>query len=103
MRAVAYGPDGAATDVSQRFEWRVNNADYARITDNGDGTATVAGLREGTIKIAAIATDGSEARAEMSIRVIVPVESYRLYPNTLNLFVGKTASLKPDGEPANAT
>ncbi len=103
VRAVAYGPDGAATDVSQRFEWRVNNADYARITDNGDGTATVAGLREGTIKIAAIATDGSEARAEMSIRVIVPVESYRLYPNTLNLFVGKTASLKPDGEPANAT
>ncbi len=80
VRAVAYGPDGVAADVSQRFEWRVNNADYARITDNGDGTATVVGLREGTIKIAAIATDGSETRAEMSIRVIVPVESYRLHP-----------------------
>ncbi len=102
VRAVAYGPDGA-TDVSQSFEWRVNNASYATITDNGNGMATVVGLRAGTIKIAAIATDGSGMRAEMSIRVIVPVKSFQLYPDTLSLLVGRTASLKPDGEPVNAT
>ncbi len=81
----------------------MSNSSYARIADNGDGTATITGLRAGTIKIAAIATDGSDTREEMTIRVIVPVTSYRLYPNETTLAVGDTISLKPDGEPANAT
>ncbi len=61
------------------------------------------GLRAGTIKIAAVATDGTGVRTEMNVRVIVPVTSFHIIPATANLFVGRTISLKPDGEPINAT
>ncbi len=47
-----------------------------RITDNGNGMATVRRPARRHYKIAAIATDGSGTRAEMSVRVIVPVKNF---------------------------
>ncbi len=98
VRAVALGGS-----VSQDFEWRVSNSSYARIADNGDGTATITGLRAGTIKIAAIATDGSgRARGNVHPRYR-PGKELPVHPSSANLSPGETVSLSPNGTPANAT
>ena len=103
VRAVAFAEDGSTVNVSQDVDWRVSNSSYARIRDNGDGTATVTGLKAGTVKIAAVATDGSNVNAQMTISVIVPVETFYIIPSTATLFAGRTLALKVNGTPGNAT
>ena len=73
------------------------------VSNNGDGTATVTGVRGGTVKIAAVATDGSEVNGQMELTVFVPVTSFHIIPSTANVYVGRTLALKVDGTPGNAT
>ena len=75
VRAPSPDENGSTINVSQDVEWRVSNASYARIIDNFDGTATVTGLRTGTVTIGAFATDGSGVNAQMQVNIIVPVEA----------------------------
>ena len=103
VRAIAYDADGSTTTVSQDIDWRVSNPNYIRIIDNGDGTATVIGLRTGTALIGAFATDGSDVSAQMAVNVIVPVESFDVIPTTATMFAGQTLALKVNGTPTNAT
>ncbi len=103
VRAISYDENGSTVNVSQDVEWRVSNDSYARIADNGDGTATVTGLRTGSVIIGAFATDGSGVNAQMEIKIIVPVESFYIIPSAVNVSVGNTLALKLNGTPANAT
>ena len=102
VQAVAYNNDGTTEDVAQTFNWRVDNGN-ARVTDNGDGTATITGLRAGTVRVGAFAADGSGINAQMTITVIVPVESFYIIPASANVNVGRTTTLKVNGSPLNAT
>ena len=102
VQAVAYDAEGSTENVAQVFSWRISNSN-ARITDNGDGTATVTGVRGGTVKIAAVATDGSEVNGQMELTVFVPVTSFYIIPSTANVNVGRTLALKVNGTPGNAT
>ena len=103
LRATAIGPDGTSGSVSQSFDWRVSNSSYASIRDNGDGTATITGLRGGAVKVAAIATDGSGIRSEISVRVIVPVSDCWMMTPTATIYTGESIKLLVNGLPANAT
>ena len=92
LTATAIGPDGSTASVAQSFDWRVSNTSYASIRDNGDGTATVTGYRAGIpVKVAAIATDGSGIRAEIDVRIIVPVAECWMMTPTATIYAGSTA------------
>ena len=80
VQAVAYNSDGTTEDVAQTFDWRVSNGN-ASIIGNADGSATITGLRGGTVTIGAFATDGSGVNAQMTITVIIPVESFYIIPH----------------------
>ena len=102
VQAVAYNSDGTTDDVAQTFDWRVSNGN-ASIIGNADGSATITGLRGGTVTIGAFATDGSGVNAQMTITVIIPVESFYIIPATANVNVGSSTTLKVNGSPLNAT
>ncbi len=104
LQAVAYGKDGSTTDVAQSFTWTSSNAAIATVKAGEDGTATVTGLKAGTVTIAATTTDGSDIRGTYTVTVIVPVTGLTL-PESELLPVGETLDLADalEFEPADAT
>ena len=104
LRATAVGPDGTPGSVAQDFNWSVSNSSYATLINHGDGTVTVTGRRAGTVKVTAVARDGSGVRGEITVRIIVPIKSCWMEPVTsASLFTGETLQLRVNGTPANAT
>ena len=104
LQAVAYGKDGSTADVAQSFTWTSSNAAIATVKAGEDGTATVTGLKAGTVTIAATTTDGSDIRGTYTVTVIVPVTGLTL-PESELLPVGETLDLADalEFEPADAT
>ena len=92
LRATAYGADGTMNNVQQGFTWKSANTRYARVQANGDGTCTVTGVASGTVRIYAYATDGSGVSGEISVRVIVPVESFYIDPDVVQAVRGRIAA-----------
>ena len=70
---------------------------------NLDGTCTVTGVAAGTVRIYAYATDGTGISGEITVRVIVPVESFHIERDMVQLLVGDQEQLAVDGLPADAT
>ena len=103
LRATAYGADGTTNSVQQDFTWKSANTRYARVDANGDGTCTVTGVSAGTVRIYAYATDGSGVYGEITVSVIIPVQSFYVEQSMVQLFVGEQAQLTLNGSPANAT
>ena len=59
--------------------------------------------RAGTDKVAAIATDGSGIRAEIDVRIIVPIAECWMMTPTATIHAGSTVKLLVNGRPGNAT
>ena len=51
----------------------------------------------------ATAADGSDIYAQMTVTVIVPVESFYIIPSVVTVNVGRTTTIKVNGTPLNAT
>ena len=99
LRATAYGADGTTNSVQQDFTWKSANTRYARVDANGDGTCTVTGVAAGTVRIYAYATDGTGVYGEISVRVIVPVESFYIDPTWCSCSSANSSSSSSTARP----
>lgn len=77
------------------------SSDTAVATVGSDGTVT--GIAPGKATITATATDGTGTAGEIEITVLVPVTSISLSSSELTLEVSRSATLKADVLPADAT
>ena len=102
LSAVAYGKDGTTDEVAQDFDWTTSNSAIATVKKNADGTATVTGVKAGTVTITAATTDGSGIRGRYSITVIVAVKDFTI-PETTRVVIGETTTLSLTVSPTNAT
>lgn len=59
LTAVALEADGTTPDPNAKITWEIDNPAFATLTDNGNGTALVAGVSgsDGNANITATATD----------------------------------------------
>ena len=102
LRAEAVSAEGGTENVSQGFDWRSGDTGIVQVRANEDGTCTVRGVRAGSARVYAYATDGSAVHGEILVNVIVPITSFYI-PESAQLFAGKTVTLRPNGSPADAT
>ena len=103
LTATAYGKNGTTDDVAQDFTWTTSSASIADVVKGENGnTATVTGLKAGTVTITATTTDGSNIRGTYTITVIVLVEDFTLPANT-SVVYGENATLSLTVEPSDAT
>ncbi len=86
-----------ANATIQDVAWTSNSAQIATVT--ADGVAT--GLKKGTARVVATALDGSNVRANLSLRVTQNPESIKLKNDTLSVPAGRTAVLSATVLPAN--
>ena len=101
LNAVAYGKDGTIDDVAQDFIWTSSSDANASIARNEDGSATVTGLKAGTVTITATHHRRQRHPGRLiTVKVIVPVEDFTI-PETAQTTVGAEKALKltvsPDG------
>ena len=70
------------TDITDAISviWSSSNNNIARLTDNGDGTVTVTGLKAGTANITCSAQDGSGKKATVKVTVIKPASGLNVVP-----------------------
>lgn len=64
------------TDKS--VKWSISNESIATLKDNGNGTATITGIRSGVVTIVATTTDSSNLSDSWELTIIQPVESITL-------------------------
>ena len=103
LTATAYGKNGTTDDVAQDFTWTTSSASIADVVKGENGnTATVTGLKAGTVTITATTTDGSNIRGTYTITVIVLVEDFTL-PASTSVVYGENATLSLTVEPSDAT
>ena len=91
----AFAPEDASI---QRVRWISSNEKAATVDENG----TVTGVARGNARISAIAEDGSNIRANISIQVIQNPETVQLDKAEVTVDVGKTGTLKATVLPKNA-
>lgn len=87
------------TSSTQTLKWTSSNTKVATV--NSKGKVTTKGVGKCVIRVSS--TDGSDAYAECTIRVIRPVTSITLNKTTLQMIEGKTAKLKATVKPSNAS
>ena len=82
-------------------KWTSENEAIAKVSDNG----VVTGVKEGTVKITATATDGTNKSATTTITVkpLIPVEDVEISPAITELAKYEMAKLEFTVTPANAT
>ena len=103
LTAIAYGKNGTTDDVAQDFTWTSSNASVATVAKSENGnTATVTGVKAGTVTITATTTDGSNIRGTYTVKVIVAVANFTVAASA-QAIVGKSATLSLTVEPTNAT
>ena len=66
-----------------------------------DANGTVTGVKRGTGRVIAAATDGSNIRANYSVKVVQNPESLTLNTDTLTIDIGRTAAVRATVAPAN--
>lgn len=91
----AFAPEDASI---QRVRWISSNEKAATVDENG----TVTGVARGNARISAIAEDGSNIRANISIQVIQNPETVQLDKAEATVDVGKTGTLKATVLPKTA-
>ena len=91
----AFAPEDASI---QRVRWISSNEKAATVDENG----TVTGVARGNARISAIAEDGSNIRANISIQVIQNPETVQLDKAEVTVDVGKTGTLKATVLPKTA-
>ena len=60
-------------EAGQLLGWSVNKTGFASVSVNADGSVTVKALKKGSLKLTAMATDGSKKKASCSISIGDPV------------------------------
>ena len=81
----------------QGVTWKSGDERIATVDENG----TVTGVKRGNVRINAVTTDGSNIRANVSIRVVQQAESITLDKEELTVDIGKNAVLKAAVLPKN--
>ena len=81
----------------QKVAWSSGNESIATVSEDG----TVTGIKRGGGRIIATATDGSNIRANMTLKVVQNPEQVTLNKQELTIDVGKTAAIKATIEPKN--
>lgn len=92
-------PDNAE---NKELTWASDNTGVATV----DASGTVTGVKEGTAKITASSTDGSNVKATCNVTVtkkVIPVTKIDLSLTELKLKKGETATLQVQVTPADAT
>ena len=102
LRAVGVNASGNSQGVEQAFTWRSSNEGRAKVYDNGNGTCTIEGISAGTVDIYAYAEGDPTVYGKLTVRVIVPIRSFSISESVV-LFVGDQATLRPSVTPSNAT
>ncbi len=87
------------TATNQKVKWKSSNKKVAVVNAKGK----VTGISIGYATITATATDGSEAEASCTVRIVRPATSVFINKSTLIMFVGSTKKLKATVKPKNAT
>ena len=86
-------------EAVQAVTWKSSNEKFATVDENGLVTVLVPGK---SVTITATATDGSNRKATLKLKTVLPIHEIRL-PGSAVCAVGKTVNLKPELLPANAT
>jgi Bacterial surface proteins containing Ig-like domains len=85
--------------TNQKVRWKSNNKKVAVVNQSGK----VTGIAIGYATITAVATDGSEAEASCTVRIVRPASSISISKTTLVMFVGSTKKVKATIRPKNTT
>ena len=83
----AFFPENASLKT---VTWKSENEAVATVDENG----TVTGLKKGTVRVTAIAADGSRIRASVSLNIVQTAEEITLDKNEITVDVGRSAVLK---------
>ena len=78
LQAIGYDMNGSSENIAQTFTWTSSNSSIATVAVGEDGTATVTGLKPGTVTITVTARDGSGTRETIQVTVIAPVQDFTI-------------------------
>ncbi len=81
----------------QQIEWSSADERIATVDENG----VVTGIKRGNVRIIAAATDGSNIRANISVRVTQAAEEINLKETALTVDVGRNGMLRAEVLPKN--
>lgn len=94
-------------EAAQTYTWKSSNTKIADVKVNRDGSVTVipTGAKTGKVTITATAADGTNKSAKVTVNVVKPVKSLKIYAENFVLAGGKSFDLNKllEINPADAT
>lgn len=94
-----FAPENASYKTA---EWSVSDSTIVALTDNGDGTATIKQLAEGTAYVYVCTIDGTNLADTCEVTTIQLVEAITLDPTAITLSLYESTTITATIEPATA-